>query len=168
MTKDLSYSYVTLMPKDEREADIYFDFKIKEVSELYAYYLALICLVIIAEALEFNSQRTLFSFFVLLSSLAMLTIRFVSHCLRRRFPITYNSHLLILHIFGQIRFAVVAYIKLTRVDESMQKEMAEVLYKNAQEQLTMNALVQVIFLSPTFGSCVMTMVSLFLIKSCLV
>ena len=133
MTKDLSYSYCTLMPKNEREAGIYYQFKLKEVSELYVYYLALICLVPIADAIEFNSSRTLFSFFALVFSLVLLTIRFVSHCFRHRYPRAYNAHILTLYVIGQMRYSFVAYHKLTQVDESMRKEMAGVVFKTAQE-----------------------------------
>ena len=70
LTKDLSYSYWTLMPKDKREAEIYFNFKLKEVSELYVYFLAIVCLVPIADVMEFNDKRNLFSFFSLLAGLA--------------------------------------------------------------------------------------------------
>ena len=100
MTKDLSYSYWTLMPKDKREAQIYFDFKLKEVSELYVYFLPLVGLVSLADIAQFNDQRTLFSFIAMLVSLTILTVRIVSHCLRYRYPRLYNAHILAFYVIG--------------------------------------------------------------------
>ena len=100
MTKDLSYSYYTLMPRDKREADIYYHFKLKEVSELYVYYLGLVCLIPIADAIEFSSKKTLFSFLALVYTLVVTTIRFVSHCFRKRYPRLYNTHIILFYVFG--------------------------------------------------------------------
>ena len=121
MTKDFSYSYCTLMPKNKREAEIYFKFMLKEVSELYVYFLALGCLTPIGDALEFNDKRNLFSFLSLLATVALLVIRFVSHGFRNRYPRVYSAHLIILYVISQIRYAFVAYYKLTQVDEALKK-----------------------------------------------
>ena len=70
------------MPKDKREANIYYKFKLKEVSELYVYYLGLVWLIIIADSIEFYSKRTLFTFLALVYTVVVTTIRYVSHYLR--------------------------------------------------------------------------------------
>ena len=53
MTKDLSYSYYTLQPKDKREREIYFSVKIKEIGEIYIYYIAMIGVLLLMEIIQF-------------------------------------------------------------------------------------------------------------------
>ena len=69
----------------------------------------------------------------MLYSLVVTAIRFFSHCHRDRYPRLYSGHILLFHILGQVRFAIVAYHKLTQVEESEKKEMAGVIFKTAQD-----------------------------------
>ena len=153
------------MPKDKREAEIYYRFRLKDVSELYAFYLGVVCLIPIVDAIEFNSKRTLFFFLALVYTVVITAIRIVSHCLRDRYPGLYNGHILLFHILGQVRYSVVAYHKFTQVEESMQKEMAGVVFKTAQEQMTAAMFAHIVFLAPTFTNCMITMVSFVVTES---
>ena len=53
-TKNLTYSYITLMPKDKREAKIYYFSKLYEVGDLYKYYMIMVGGLVITDAIEFN------------------------------------------------------------------------------------------------------------------
>ena len=37
LTKDLSYSYLSLKPKDQRESRIYYQSKLKEIADIYLF-----------------------------------------------------------------------------------------------------------------------------------
>ena len=56
MTKDLSYSYVSLMPKDKREAKIYYLARLNEIAELYPYFQVIMGITIFIEIFEFNKK----------------------------------------------------------------------------------------------------------------
>ena len=86
MTKDLSYSIFTLKPKDKREAEIYYQYRLKDVSELYAYFLAMVILLPIVDGIEFYIEKTKFSFFAMLYTTVVTAIRFFAHCNRDRYP----------------------------------------------------------------------------------
>ena len=130
-TKDLSYSIYTLKPKDKREAEIYYQSRLKDVSELYVYIIGCVFLLIIADVIEFNSNRTVFYFLAMVYTIVVTAIRIFSHCYRLRYPRLYSWHILAFYILGQLRFCIVAYYKLTQVEESVKKEMAGVLFKTA-------------------------------------
>ena len=53
-TKNLTYSYITLMPKDKREAKIYYFSKLHEVGDNYKYYMVMVGGLVITDAIEFN------------------------------------------------------------------------------------------------------------------
>ena len=81
---------------------------------------------------------------------------------------SYNWHILLFHILGQVRFSIVAYHKLTQVEESIRKEMAGVIFKTAQDQMTAAMFGHIIFLAPTFSNCCISTVTFVAIESLLV
>ena len=85
LTKDLSYSYITLMPRDKREASIYYQSKLVEVSELYPYYLAIYGFGILVFAVPtYYVKRDLFTFLIMFVNLIWFLIRLTAYCLRKR------------------------------------------------------------------------------------
>ena len=49
MTKNLTYSYISLMPKDQREAQIYYHSKLEEIGDLFPLFL-FVSLAVLAKA----------------------------------------------------------------------------------------------------------------------
>ena len=85
MTKDLSYSYVSLMPKDKREAKIYYQARLNEIAELYPYFQVIMGISIIFEILEFNNKREPFSFMILVLTITFAITRLVAYLFRHRY-----------------------------------------------------------------------------------
>ena len=133
MTKDLSYSIFSLKPKDTRESKIYFQYRLKDVYDLYAYYLGMLIFLPIVDGLVFYSERTLFFFLVMIYTIVVTILRYLCYCFRHRYPGVYNAHILLFYILGQVRYATVAYYKFTQVEDSMKTEMAGVVFKTAQD-----------------------------------
>ena len=131
MTKDLSYSYYTLQPKDKREREIYFSVKIKEIGEIYIYYIAMIGVVLLMEIIQFYQTQTALGLGVLIYTFLGFTIRYVSHCYRDRFPRLYNWHLVFFYILGQFRYAFAAYHAWKETEPDLQQEQSAILYKKA-------------------------------------
>ena len=112
MTKDLSYSYYSLMPKDKRESDIYYNYKLKEISELYWIYISTCFLSVAGDAIELNKERTILTFLALLYTTTATALRIVAQLLRKRYPKSYGAHLFLFYVLGQMRFVALAYFKL--------------------------------------------------------
>ena len=112
MTKDLSYSYYSLMPKDKRESDIYHHYKLKEISELYWIYIATCFLAVAGDVIEFNKERTTLTFLALMYTTTATILRIAAQLLRKRYPKVYGAHLFLFYVFGQTRYVVLAYFKL--------------------------------------------------------
>ena len=117
---------------------------------------------------EFNSKRTLFFFFAMVYTIVKTAIRFFLHCTRDRYPRLYRWHILIFYILGQFRFSIVAYYKYTQVEESAKKEMAGVLFKSAQDQMSLNMFAQVIFMAPSYSDSIIAVAAFMMTESALV
>ena len=109
MTKDLSYSYFSLQPKDKREREIYFNYKIKEISEIYIYYLALIGILLLMEIIQFIQTQTALGFGVLVYTILGFSLRTAAHFHRDSYPRLYNWHIVFFYVLGQLRYAFAAY-----------------------------------------------------------
>ena len=78
-TKNLAYSYLTLMPKDRREAKIYYQSKLEEVGDLYFYFLFLQAGLVIVDGIELDKKRDTLSFLILLSTIVVTMVRIFAY-----------------------------------------------------------------------------------------
>ena len=111
-TKDFSYSYVTLLPKDKREKDIYIAKNLEETFTLYLYFLCIVSSSLPREVFNYYSERTEYSLVNLIWTVLILSLRFLAYCFRRRYPRLFRAHLLIFYVLMQLRFAFSAVYKL--------------------------------------------------------
>ena len=131
MTKDFSYSYCSLLPKDKRESAIYLIRNTKEIGQTYLLYLCLMGIIPIIKVISFTSERSLFNFLSMLYTFTFLGIRIVGYLFQDRYPRVFRVHLVLIYIIDLLRFSVEAYYKLSQESAEMKEEMAGVYYKTA-------------------------------------
>ena len=100
------------MPKDKRESDIYYHYKLKEISELYWIYIGTCFLSVAGDIIEFNKERTTLTFLALMYTTTATILRIVAQLLRKRYPRVYGKHLFLFYVLGQTRYVILAYFKL--------------------------------------------------------
>ena len=122
-TKNFTFSNWTLLPYDKREQKLYYKYKSNEIGDLYLLYLFLMSFGPVQDALEFNKERTTFTFLALAFSICMITMRVIIYLMRHRYPRVFNWHLQIGYLIGQLRYGVVAFIKLRYTPEEQKEEM---------------------------------------------
>ena len=153
MTKDLSYSYVSLMPKDKREANIYYLTRLNEIAELYPYFQVIVGISIFLEIFEFNKKRDTFSFIILVLTITFAIIRLVAYLFRHRYLKAFSYHLVIIYLLTIIKIVVSTQHELRLIsEEDIKEEEHLTILDKGQRRMTAIFILYIVFGTPNFST----------------
>ena len=105
MTKDLSYSRLTLMPKDQREARIYYQSKLHEIADTYLLF-SIAKWIGFVGVLQRNFEGINIISVFAVSSLILVLIRIAFYCYKDRSLRLFGYHLVILYGLDIVLFSI--------------------------------------------------------------
>ena len=121
MTKDLSYSRLTLMPKDQREARIYYQSKLYEISDTYMLFCVAKLISWVAFLQRINQNIYILSILVMIV-LIQVAMRIIFYCFKDRSLRLFGYHLVILYGLEMAISVMLYHIKISQLDDEDEKE----------------------------------------------
>ena len=138
------------MPKDRREAKIYYQSKLEEVGDLYFYFLFLQAGLVIVDGIELDKKRDTLSFLILLSTIVVTMVRIFAYIKRKSNWGTFMVHMIVLYVFNISRSIISAYLEFRELPETSPETAKFEIIDVAQRQITNFFALHVILLTPNF------------------
>ena len=103
------------MPKDKREAKIYYHSRLREIADIYFFFIIARGLGLIAFAVKFIEQSDLLFCFALVMMVFLLILRMIAYFIRDRNWDLFSNHLVIVNAIEMIAFSFVYYSQLRKL-----------------------------------------------------
>ena len=113
VTKDLSYSYIRLMPNDKTESSIFLQSRLDEISDLYIYFLILLLIGNIAIGIpKAYNNPDVATISLVLANFTVLIIRTVAFLRNKQNPNLFRAHLVACFMFICFENLLEPYLEL--------------------------------------------------------
>ena len=103
------------MPKDKREAKIYYQSRLREIADIYFFFIIARGFGLIAFTVKFFEQSDLLFCFALVMMVFLLILRMIAYFIRDRNWDLFSNHIVVVNAIEMIAFSFVYYSQLRKL-----------------------------------------------------